>query len=438
MHPSSSSPSLGPLRAVTLLAALAALVACDAVPGGGSTTAGVAAPGKSHEVMTEPVSSSEIAPSPSHLPSPRRAGPKPRRGAVTAGDIDDTLNLAAFLRYQSKAAANLRLPKANLGGVIRAKVVNGRYKPASGIRVTMTKRGATEPFYDGYSGVDGQVVVYPADWGAGTPREVVIQAFHEGDAMATEIAAPNGQGTRVVVAPFAPDYEPEFLDLAFVIDTTGSMGDEIAWLRREFQGLVRKARLSAPKANMRFALVAYRDQGDAYVVRNFGFTHSARQMQSWLASLRADGGGDYPEAADRAMAAAAGLTWRRGRGERLLFHIADAPAHGSGARNYLAASRKLARKQVQIFGLGASGVGPEAEFLMRQASVRTQGRYLFLTDDSGIGNPHGEPSISCYRVTRLKTLLNRVLTSELTGRRHEVPASQVIRTVGSYDSGVCR
>ena len=29
------------------------------------------------------------------------------------------------------------------------------------------------------------------------------------------------------------------------------------------------------------------------------------------------------------------------------------------------------------------------------------GRYLFLTDDSGIGNDHEEPRVPCYRVERL-------------------------------------
>jgi hypothetical protein len=424
------------LRAGCFTATLAGLTACDTA----TRTLSPYVEGKAHAdstvVLAEPTVSAEIAPGP--VPAPRLPGPRPRRGVVTAGDIDDTLNLAAFLRYQKAAAAKLRLPSADLRGAIRAEVVNARYKPAAGVRVTLTKRGSFDPFFDGYSGVDGRVDVYPAEWGAGYPKEVVMKAFFRGDVMATSMVTPDERYRNVVHARFAPDYEPDFLDLAFVIDTTGSMGDEIAWLTREFEGLVRKAKLTAPKANMRFALVAYRDRGDQYVVRNFGFTHNTRQMQAWLSSLNAGGGGDYPEAADQAMAAAAGLTWRRGKGERLLFHIADAPAHNSGAGKYLAASRKLAQKQVQIFGLGASGVGPEAEFLMRQAAVQTQGRYLFLTDDSGVGNPHAEPSIPCYRVSKLKTLLNRVLMSELTGKRQEVPAQRVIRTVGSYRGGVCR
>jgi hypothetical protein len=74
---------------------------------------------------------------------------------------------------------------------------------------------------------------------------------------------------------------------------------------------------------------------------------------------------------------------------------------------------------------------------MRQASVLSGGRYLFLTDDSGVGNSHAEPDIACYRVTALKDLLVRVLASELSGFRKEAADSAVIREVGNYANGVC-
>ncbi len=80
----------------------------------------------------------------------------------------------------------------------------------------------------------------------------------------------------------------------------------------------------------------------------------------------------------------------------------------------------------------------ESEYLMRQAAAQSAGRYLFLTDDSGVGYSHAEPTISCYRVTALNGLMVRVLASELGGRRVEAPAGDVIRTVGSYQNGVCR
>ncbi|NNE78720.1 MAG: VWA domain-containing protein [Silicimonas sp.] len=237
--------------------------------------------------------------------------------------------------------------------------------------------------------------------------------------------------------PKKAGWSPDFLDLVFVVDTTGSMADELDWLTRDLLGIVSAARRAAPGVDIRFGLIVYRDRGDDYVVRNFGFTDSGREMRRWLRNQRASGGGDYPEAAAEALQASAALNWRRGKGERLVFHVADAPPHTHRARAYLNAARALARQDVQLFGLGASGVAAESEFLMRQAAAMNNGRYLFLTDDSGVGHGHAEPTISCYRVTKLSGLVRRVLASELSGQRVEAKDRDVIREVGTYRRGRC-
>ena len=74
---------------------------------------------------------------------------------------------------------------------------------------------------------------------------------------------------------------------------------------------------------------------------------------------------------------------------------------------------------------------------MRSMAQITGGRYLFLTDDSGIGNPHAKPTVDCYIVTRLDGLVTRTLSSLIKGERVEPEAGEVIRSVGNYWSGVC-
>jgi len=82
-------------------------------------------------------------------------------------------------------------------------------------------------------------------------------------------------------------------------------------------------------------------------------------------------------------------------------------------------------------------VADTAEYAMRAMAALTQSRYLFLTDDSGVGNPHAPPAIDCYLVTRLDALLRRVIDSQISGRRIEPDQGEVIRTVGDYDNGRC-
>lgn len=384
-------------------------------------------------VLEEPASLLADAPPP---PPPAQFKGTPRRGVITAGDIDDTLNLAAFQRYQARTANTLQLPKTNLSRPVLAQILGPNGTPAPGAYLTLRKPGAQEPFYRGYAGVDGMVTVFPAALGHGQPRQVEISVFGE------DQAGPKRQvidtGKRTMVRLHAPhNWAPDFFDLAFVVDTTGSMSDELAWLTQELKAIARQARLAAPKASIRYALIVYRDHGDDYVVRNYGFTGSLSRMRGWLRAQSANGGGDYPEAAAEALTAGAQLNWKRGRGERLMVHIADAPAHAAKSQAYLRAAAEAAAKDVQVYTLAASGVAEEAEFLMRQASVVSGGRYLFLTDDSGVGLAHGEPAIACYRVTALTDLMKRVLVSELTGRRVEARQRDVVRTVGAYRNGRC-
>lgn len=356
-----------------------------------------------------------------------------RRGVVTAGDIDDRLNLAAFTRYLK--GSRLGLPQLGLGTPVIVRLAGPRGEAAPGARYSLRKPGAAEPFHEGYAGPGGRIVDFPKMLGGGDLSKVELRVFGaDGQEIGREVVKA-GTATDVRVSEGA-NWQPDFLDLVIVVDTTGSMGDEIAFLQKELIGVVRTAARQAPGVSIRYGLVAYRDRGDDYVVRNFGFTSGAGEMAGWLRGLSADGGGDYPEAAAAALRAGVGLDWRRGKGERLVLHVADAPPHSGDAADYLRAAKAAAEEGVQIFTLGASGVAEESEYLMRQASVATGGRYLFLTDDSGVGNSHAEPTIACYRVTKLKDLLARVLATELSGVRQE--AGEVIREVGSYSGGVCR
>ena len=265
---------------------------------------------------------------PAPLPvMPARRSPRGKRGVVTAGDIDDTLNLAAFTRYQARAAKELKLPRVNLDGMVSARLVSATGAPAAGMAYTLTKMGAREPFHAGYSGVDGVITAFPAALGAGRPSSVMLKVFDGGVQVLGDELRTGSTGMSRLIVPTSGGWTPDFLDLTFVFDTTGSMGDELAWLTKEFQGIVREAKRAAPGVDIRFGLIAYRDDGDAYKVKTFGFTKSQPEMQRWLKGLDANGGGDYPEAAAEALEAAAAMQWRRGKGERIVFHIADAPAH---------------------------------------------------------------------------------------------------------------
>jgi hypothetical protein len=118
------------------------------------------------------------------------------------------------------------------------------------------------------------------------------------------------------------------LDLVFVIDATGSMRDEIADVQRSLLSIIRVLERLAPTLQMGF--VAFKDRGDEYVTNAFSLramdAASLEQLQAFVRTLRAKGGGDTPEPVGEALASAVGMSWRSGAMGRILV-IGDAPAH---------------------------------------------------------------------------------------------------------------
>ena len=214
------------------------------------------------------------------------------------------------------------------------------------------------------------------------------------------------------------------------------MGDEMAYLQAELDSIVARLEQEAGDLDLRIGVVVYRDEGDDYVVRSIPLTGDIHALRAALAEQEAGGGGDTPEAVDQAVAAAGRMQWRPGAAKAMLL-VADAPPHAEALAPTLASTQKLRALGVQVVPVAASGVEHSAEYVMRTMAALTQGRYIFLTDDSGVGNSHAEPNLACYVVTRLDQLIGRVLAGIAEGRRIEPSESEIIRTVGDYDHGRC-
>lgn len=371
----------------------------------------------------------------------------PIAGTLTAGDIDDNLNFAAFQRYSHKQTANdSSLPLVDMADRVTIRIVDNAGKGISNARVVASSVQDSRPQINTYTGTDGQFYLFPKFDGI-TSSQINLQLAPPEDEFGSANSVFNTtlnleqlpeNRSLTITLPNATAALPHSLDIMFVIDTTGSMADELRYLNTELRDIVSTVQSRHPQIRMRFGLVVYRDQYDAYVVRDFAFTDSLNTMQAQLSRQTARGGGDYPEAMEQALETAVNANWSEGNVARLLFLVADAPPHDKNLQKMLEAAQVARQQSLHIYPLAASGVADKAEFMMRNAGVLTQGRYLFLTDDSGVGYSHQEPSVSCYVVTRLNELIARVIDSELAGKRIEPDAKDIVRSVGNYDAGVCK
>ena len=231
------------------------------------------------------------------------------------------------------------------------------------------------------------------------------------------------------------------IDVAIVLDTTGSMGDELRFISGEVANIAQAIVQRYPNIKLRFAVVMYRDVGDEYVVKGLDFSPSVEQTAQRLTGETAAGGGDYPEAAEQALHFANdNLSWSPDPTVlRLAFWIADAPHHNENAKAMAAAIVNASLKGIRIYPVAGSGANDLLEFTMRSAALATSGRYMFLTDHSGIGESHKEPRIPCYFVTNLKHAMERCISMELTGGAFVQPAQgEVIAVVGDVQDRRCQ
>jgi hypothetical protein len=250
---------------------------------------------------------------------------------------------------------------------------------------------------------------------------------------APELSAAERLAAREAAGQDQPSKES--LDVALLIDATGSMGDEIEYLKVELQAIAAAVATRYPEVPQRWATIAYRDIGDAYVTRSNDFTSDLAVVQNDLAGIVADGGGDTPEAVQAGLSETLELSWQSSA--RLVFWIADAPHHEQDAYSVTASLRGARALGLRIFPVASSGVDPLAELTMRSAAQLTGGRYLFLTDDSGVGNAHAEPSIPCYFVTHLDKAMVRMVSIELDGEYQQPEPADILRTGGDPESGSC-
>jgi len=129
------------------------------------------------------------------------------------------------------------------------------------------------------------------------------------------------------------DYDASIIDIVFCCDTTGSMGSYIESSKETVKKIVNTAvKLSKPgcKISVGFGFVAYRDHPpeDKTYVTNVQNLTSQTNILQFVATLKADGGGDGAEAVlDGIFDSIHKISWRK-NSLRYIFHIADAPAQG--------------------------------------------------------------------------------------------------------------
>jgi Mg-chelatase subunit ChlD len=357
------------------------------------------------------------------VPPPAEFSPRPElrqqtrpEQAVAAGVVDDNADFGAFTQFHERHGQLLR-QGLRIDQRVRLDVRDAQGRAVPDARVTVSAGGRELPLW-ARTDAGGQVWLMPqADLrGAAGPWEVEVSA---GRHSARALWTPGQKDALQLRLPVGETPRPR-LDLGFVIDATGSMGDEIDKLKASMRAVAAQIDKLPSRPDICWSLVAYRDRGDAFFVRGLDFTADLDRLQAELDALQAGGGGDAPEAANEALHTAIhDLSWRGDGTARLLIHLADAPPQqGYGAPHFNDNARAALARGIKLMSVGASGLDRVGEMAMRQMAQFTGGRFVFLTYANAhrpAAGPGRETTheVSNYSVETLDKLIVRLVGEEI-------------------------
>ncbi len=181
--------------------------------------------------------------------------------------------------------------------------------------------------------------------------------------------------------------EPARIEVAFVLDTTGSMSGLIEGAKRKIWSIANQLASADQGTDVRFALIGYRDRGDQYVTTRTELTGDIDAVYARLMSFQADGGGDGPESVNQALhEAVTQLDWSGSRRVyKVIFLVGDAPPHLDYQDDVrYDRSVRLARQRDIAINTIQCGAWDETAQIWREIASLGGGAYAAIAQDGGM------------------------------------------------------
>jgi len=185
------------------------------------------------------------------------------------------------------------------------------------------------------------------------------------------------------------------IEVAFVLDTTGSMGGLIETAKRKIWSIANEIVGAKPTPEIRMGLVAYRDRGDDYVTKVVDLDTDLDRVYGELTALRAGGGGDGPESVNQGLReAVTRLGWSKEDAVlRMVFLVGDAPPHMDYANDvpYTRTCEDAVRAGLVVNTLQCGGDESTAR-VWRDIAERSEGRFAVIPQEgsAAVATPFDE------------------------------------------------
>jgi len=368
-------------------------------------------------------------PAPTLMPSATMTSNQ-SQSSLRAGEVDDNAGWDDYLLYRLAYA----------GPTVHDRDISERYiitvndeseHPLLDANVAVY--AGNEPVFSARTYASGQVLFFPKALGVsdGVTTFRVVAEKDDARGEATLTRDETYQLALNLAHPGREPDEPVNLDVLFLIDSTGSMADEIDKLQESIREIAARIERLPGQPHARFAMTIYRDRGDLFVSRTFDFTPDVSAFHEALAQVEAEGGGDYPESVNEALHRAIHAPeWRGQDTVQIIFLVADAPPHLDYAQDYDYSTEmeKAAERGIKIFPIASSGLDDQGEYIFRQIAQFTQGRFVFLTyagpTNGGAPGDTTTHHVEDYSVENLDDLLVRLVEEELAYQNPQLTRTQ--------------
>jgi hypothetical protein len=202
-------------------------------------------------------------------------------------------------------------------------------------------------------------------------------------AAAVLMAAARGGGAEPAGKSPVPAKGPT-IEIAFVLDTTGSMSGLIAAAKEKIWQIANQIASGKPRPDVYMALVPYRDKGDEYVTKVYPLTSNLDQVYADLMTFQANGGGDTPENVNQALSDTIHkVQWSSGkRVTRIIYLVGDSPPHNEykDVPTYDKLARDAMDKGVYINTI-LCGNNSETGEVWREIARRAEGNFIQIAQD---------------------------------------------------------
>ncbi|MBN1409361.1 MAG: VWA domain-containing protein [Spirochaetales bacterium] len=340
-----------------------------------------------------------------------------QESGLKAGFADDNAQFNYFLNFlnEYKEAVHFELPIQERI-IIKAMDADGKSIPDAAVSISASGKIVAE----GKTYADGTFLFFPND--KETVKEYQLSIGYQ---QAKEKLTFQRSGPRQVDVHFKEkrrEYPNIPIDILFILDTTGSMGNEIERLKATIEIIKLNISTLSIKPDVRFGMVLYRDREDAYLTRIIPLTKDMDKFQASLNQVTVDGGGDTPEDLQSALKdALIKIDWNP-EGIRLGFIITDAAPHldYDEAYTYVDASKDAKKKAIKLYSIGTGGLDLSGEYVLRQISQYTYAKYIFLTHGEQGESEGGTPdSVSHhtganFQTDKLESIIIKFTKDELS------------------------